>query len=313
MSNAAYQITDPFPSIPPALLNSADIQDYVRATAMIDPFSLEKLKPASYEADFLGEVHYWNNEGDGVSKKIVETISKGKAIKIRKNSIVFVSLATAFCLPSYIALRFNLKITHVHRGLLLGTGPLVDPGFRGRLLVPLHNLTSDDYELIGGDGLIWIEFTKLSGNNAWGDDNIDRSRDAETRDGIYKQFDDTKKDITAEKYLVKASPHAPIVSSIPHLLDQAKKASDDSNAILRRLQNFGVYGGLILAIALGGMLYQVYGLIADATNYVTGLRKDMDVTERKFDRQTALMEQANEKIKALEIEIEKMSKKLATK
>ena len=50
----------------------------------------------------------------------------------------------------------------MHRGLLLGTGPLVDPGFHGRLLIPLHNLTSDEYTIRGDEGLIWMEFTKTS-------------------------------------------------------------------------------------------------------------------------------------------------------
>ena len=50
----------------------------------------------------------------------------------------------------------------MHRGLLVGTGPLVDPGFRGKLLIPLHNLTLDAYEIRGDEGLIWVEFTKTS-------------------------------------------------------------------------------------------------------------------------------------------------------
>ncbi len=50
---------DPYPNIPPALLNAADIQDYVASTGMIAPFHGEadkhKLKAASYEVDLLGK------------------------------------------------------------------------------------------------------------------------------------------------------------------------------------------------------------------------------------------------------------------
>jgi hypothetical protein len=49
-------------------------------------------------------------------------------------------------------------------GPLLGTGPLVDPGFRGKLLIPMHNLTASDYELATKEALIWIEFTKTTYN-----------------------------------------------------------------------------------------------------------------------------------------------------
>ncbi|TSA19012.1 MAG: hypothetical protein D4R74_00305 [Betaproteobacteria bacterium] len=305
MANAAYLATDPFPSIPPALLNSADIEDYVRATGLIDDFNLEKLKPASYETDFLGEVYYWK---DNETAPTIEKIEKGRKFTIRKNSIVFIHLATIFCLPSYIALRFNLRIQLVHRGLLLGTGPLVDPGFRGRLLIPLHNLTSEDCSLIGGDGFIWIEFTKLSGNKEWAGDSADRSHDAVIRNGTYKSFPPEKKDISAEKYLSKASPHAPIASSIPDALDEARRLGEESEKLLRQIRRWGFGAAGIAAItiapAIGTLLYQGYSLVSDANNYVNTLRKDMDVKERSFDQQTALTFEQREKLKTLEREIE---------
>lgn len=57
------QLIDPFPSIPPALLNSADIADYVIATQMIDPFDEGKLKSGSYEIPCGGEVTIWEADG----------------------------------------------------------------------------------------------------------------------------------------------------------------------------------------------------------------------------------------------------------
>jgi len=162
---AEWEHKDPRPDIAPALLNSKDICDYILTTGMIVPFSKEeaikykKLKSASYEIDFIGDVYY-NKKGKEQHVKI----DVGKSFNLEKNSIAFVFLETHFRIPDYIALRFNLRITHVHRGLLLGTGPLVDPGFVGRLLVPLHNLTANEYILTGGEGLITVEFTKLSQN-----------------------------------------------------------------------------------------------------------------------------------------------------
>ncbi|HEV8724992.1 MAG TPA: hypothetical protein VGW77_30620 [Candidatus Binatia bacterium] len=150
-----FEHHDPLPDVPPALLNAGDIYDYARIMGMIWPFESEekqlkqKLKPASYEVDFLGDIYFADQDGN--QKKI--EIRRETPFILPKNSIAFVFLATQFRLPDYIALRFNLKITHVHRGLLLGTGPLIDPGFSGRLLIPLHNLTSKDYTLIGGEGV----------------------------------------------------------------------------------------------------------------------------------------------------------------
>jgi deoxycytidine triphosphate deaminase len=297
--------TDPFPSISPALLNSADIEDYVRTTGLIYPFDLAKLKPASYEADFLGEVYYWKNTE---SAPTIVKIEKGQKFTISKNSIVFVHLATVFSLPSYIALRFNLRITLVHRGLLLGTGPLVDPGFCGRLLIPLHNLTSEDCTLVGGAGFIWIEFTKLSGNKEWGSDCADRSGDPEVRKGTYKKFPSDKKGILPEKYLSQASPHAAIASSIPDALDEARRLSRASENLFRQIRRWGslaaAIGALTIAVGMGTLLYQGYSLVSDANNYVNTLRKDMDVKERRFDQQAAETLQQRENLKKLEIEFD---------
>jgi deoxycytidine triphosphate deaminase len=160
-----YKSSDPFPSIPPALLNSADISDYVSATGMILPFegSNERLKSASYLVRMLGECVYWDDSGD---KKTID-LKEGAEFKLLPNSIAFVTLEPTFRLPDYIAIRFNLQISHVYKGLLLGTGPLVDPGFVGVLSIPLHNLTANEYTLRGGDPIIWMEFTKLSPHNTW--------------------------------------------------------------------------------------------------------------------------------------------------
>jgi hypothetical protein len=55
-----YGIKDPFPDIQPALLNSADIYDYIAETGMIAPFYPASLKPASYEASLLGSLIWWD-------------------------------------------------------------------------------------------------------------------------------------------------------------------------------------------------------------------------------------------------------------
>lgn len=159
-----YESCDPFPNIEAALLNSADIFRYVTKTGMIYPFHWKKLEGASYEVDIKGTVMWWNEDGEMESK---ELINPGDSFELKPNSIAFITLEPTFRIPDYIALRFNLKIVHVYRGLLLGTGPLVDPGFVGKLSLPLHNLTDNTYVFRAGDGIIQMEFTKLSRNMAW--------------------------------------------------------------------------------------------------------------------------------------------------
>src|SRR5436190_7515718 len=124
---------DPFPKISPTLLQSDHIWSYVLKTGMISPFDPLSLKPATYEVKLGGKCIIFDEEGRRTTFFLgtqpspdypgLETRSE---IVLVRNSIVFLTLEPFFRLPYYIAARFNLKIKNVYRGLLLGTGPIVD-------------------------------------------------------------------------------------------------------------------------------------------------------------------------------------------
>jgi deoxycytidine triphosphate deaminase len=213
-----HKSRDPFPEIDTALLNSADIEDYVAATGMIYPFDPSKLISASYEVPFDGEVYQWDGKVERDMIKIADT----GGFTLKQNSIAYVWLNTTFRLPDYIALRFNLVIKHVHKGILLGTGPLVDPGYEGKLLIPLHNLTSNEYRFSEGEGLIWVEFTKISKNQRWVEEKTQVQRL-----GQYRPMPQDKKNRDPKYFFEKAVQGRPIRSSIPEAVrNSAEKAEE---------------------------------------------------------------------------------------
>jgi deoxycytidine triphosphate deaminase len=161
-----WQRIDPFPEIEPALLNSADFCNYITTTGMLHPFTpdIKQIKLAAIELRVRGPIVYWDEHG----KRAETNLQPGKEpFVLCANSIAFVTIEPYLQIPEYIALRFNLRVSHVYRGLLLGTGPLIDPGYQGWLSVPLHNLTTNDYLLYGGEPLIAVEFTKVSPMAHW--------------------------------------------------------------------------------------------------------------------------------------------------
>jgi hypothetical protein len=66
-------------------------------------------------------------------------------------------------LPHYIAARFDLAIEFIYQGILLGTGPQVDPGFQGYLSCPLHNISSDAVHIRLGKAFAKMDFAKTGG------------------------------------------------------------------------------------------------------------------------------------------------------
>lgn len=165
-----YKYKDPFPSIESALLNSDDLRKYVQKTGMIYPFNLseERCKNdewVTYPIKIGDKCYYWDDVGQFMCVDLTD--KENGEFELKKNSIVFVELEPMFRVPYYIVLRFNLKIKHIYKGLLLGTGPIIDPGFQGKIYIPLHNFTSNNYKFRRGEELIEMEFTKISLKKTW--------------------------------------------------------------------------------------------------------------------------------------------------
>jgi len=113
------------------------------------------LRPASYTLRVGNE--YIDSEGNKRSLTDEED-----TIVFKKNSIVFVSTKEKLDLPFYIVARFNLRVNWVYDGILLGTGPQVDPGFTGNLSCPLYNLTNSDITIRRDQDFATIDFEKTT-------------------------------------------------------------------------------------------------------------------------------------------------------
>lgn len=282
--------------IPPSLLSATDIVAYVEKTAMISPFivSREKLKHASYEACIGGSAFIYGKQG---FEKL--GLTADGYLRVPANEIVFVESDVTFRLPRYIAARFNLQIKHVHRGLLLGTGPLVDPGFRGKLLVPLHNLTSEDYYLHNMDGFIWLEFTRTTYD--------------ESRPEPYGNYPDYKKIFDGRQWLHKAAynehlrKEIPIRSSIQPMFKRVDETSKEALNIANRVKNTAYIGGIALFISFAAiMLSEIYAnrsFTQSAYELIKNVTAPKETTSES-SAQDATIESLMSRIEAVEGDVE---------
>ena len=260
---------DPLHGIAPALLNSFDIRRYVNEGCLLekDSFDPKRMKPASYEMRFLGTLYDWELK-DGKLERRRRKIVEGQEITLSRNSISYLWIEERLRLPEYIAARFNLRISEVHKGILLGTGPLVDPGFGGRILIPLHNLTDNDYSLKGGQGIIWVEFTKVSKNCYW----LPEQEGTERPSGLV-EFPSRKTIDDPDAYLSKAQVVGGVQSAFKGALehaigaaDDAREAADAAEKINKRFQAFGVFGLIGVFVGLAAVVlsaYSISGQVAD--------------------------------------------------
>ena len=299
-----YKNKDPFPNIAPALLNSADIADYVSKTGMICPFDPSRLGPASYEMVLGGEYLYWDEDGNKTS---CERIQEGEEITILKNSITYISVKESLRIPNYIALRFNFRVKYVHRGLLLGTGPLIDPGFQGKLMIPIHNLTNNQYTLKAGKDIISVEFTKISTNSKW---EMPITSEHE-RIGQYVENSLKNSNKRFENLLKNSLPFGTgkVMSSLAGTLAEARKQI----YVFSNYKNIAIGAGIIGTIALIALVMTTVGVITDANKYVSDAammvkknqQEDLDirnlVSRNEIDPIKITLDNLQEKLNKLEL------------
>jgi deoxycytidine triphosphate deaminase len=290
-----YRNQDPCLKIPPALLNSADIIKYVEETAMINPFFAGEdfLKPASYSLRISGKYKFWDSKEEDGGEIEGSLDKRGDFFILKRNTIAFITIESKLRLPHYIAARFNLQIRLVHRGILLGTGPLVDPGFEGQLVIPLHNLTNNDYRIEYLDPLIWMEFTKISNS-------IDfTSKMGEKSNSPFFAFKRASMNADLYDYLVKASPHKSIESSVSKLVEKGDKLQMKAEGIINKINIAVILSGITLAIGLGTFFYNTTVIRKDSLDYVNKSMEKFQIFEKKVDSISQKLNEANLEIKTL--------------
>ncbi|MDE0224504.1 MAG: hypothetical protein OXP28_05140 [Gammaproteobacteria bacterium] len=274
---------DPLPGIKPALLNSLDIGRYVDRGCLLEKerFDPERLKPASYELRLLGRLYWWE-EDEGRLEKRSREIGEGDRVEISRNSISYLWTEEPLRLPEYVGARFNLRIRDVHKGILLGTGPLIDPGFGGRILIPLHNLTDNKYVLKGGDGIIWVEFTKVSPNRYW----LAEYEEPERPKGLVP-FPKEKSIDDPEIYLCKAGAARGVQSAYKGALDSARRDADDSRKMVKGIQTrvtaIGIATGLGVLVGIATLVFSAYEISGQVSDRVHSHGERLGNIERRLE------------------------------
>ena len=273
---------DPYPEITPSLLHAGHVASYVMAAGIIDPFEPAKYltKPATYLVPLEGPCRY--RDTDGVAKRFYlsnDISMKDKQhdyvrnqIDLKPNSIFYLTLKPTFRIPNYIACRFNLKIREVYRGLLVGTGPLVDPGFVGQLSIPIHNFTNQTYTLRADEGFVYFEFTKLFWKNpsaknlSWVRPQID----------FQPPFPESKREKqTLDDYLAAATGGGPPTNELMIQIEEAKKRTKNLESLLSQYRSLGIVAGVVLIVTVLGVVATSVGVALTTWMFVQEANKEL--------------------------------------
>jgi deoxycytidine triphosphate deaminase len=198
------------------VLRAEEVWDYVNTHNLIidrGHFQRKHLKGASYSTS-PDPSEAWIIESTGHRKKLsIDADAKGRYFVVPANSFVFIRLLQELRMPFYLVGRFNLKIRYVYRGLLLGTGPHIDPGYIGRIYIPLHNFTNESVNIYIDDSFVSFEFARTAPIRF--PSNISNSVPA-TLEEFYRFYADSLRLIDLEKITERSNLEAYLEGSRPY-------------------------------------------------------------------------------------------------
>lgn len=137
------------------ILTDQDIEEACKKQEIvIDPFDSNQVQGATY--DF----RVGKQGATTSSKKIVNIEDEGYLLLKPGDFAIVVVLERLRLSPQYVG-RFGLRSKYARKGVIATTGPQIDPGYDGRLILGLTNLTPKAVSIPYKDDLVSIEFHKL--------------------------------------------------------------------------------------------------------------------------------------------------------
>lgn len=133
----------------PGVLLSDKIEELCTDFKLIDPFTIDSLRPAGY--DLRVGLNYAIRENR-------QALSLGETLTIEPYQVAVIQTLETLNLPDFLIGRWNIRVKLAYSGLLWVGGAQVDPGFRGRLSCPIYNLSTKPVKLACGDRLAMIDF-----------------------------------------------------------------------------------------------------------------------------------------------------------
>ena|SRR3984957_13496885 len=140
------------------ILVDREIREAVRdGSLVISKFSNDCVQPATYDLR-IGE-HIFVPTGD--PSHPIDISTNGSIYKLPPYGTAVLTTYEDLELPDTMAGRIGLKSGLARRGLFASTGPQIDPGFKGKLLVSVFNLTAASHIFTFLETFLTIEFHTL--------------------------------------------------------------------------------------------------------------------------------------------------------
>jgi len=136
------------------LTNRQICEAYRTGDIVIDPFDENQVQAATYDLR-VGE------QGATTSSKKIISIKDIGYLVLQPGDFGVITTHEILRVGPQYAGRFGLRSKYARKGLIATTGPQIDPGYHGRLMIGITNLTPKPVSLPYKDDLLSVEFHRL--------------------------------------------------------------------------------------------------------------------------------------------------------
>jgi deoxycytidine triphosphate deaminase len=145
------------------MLNKQQILDYCRQYNLVTGVSQEKIEkhvqPSSYDLT-LGNEYYVHNERDG-KRAITDNLGENENLCIPENGVCFIITEEKINMPTNLSGDLSLALGLIKKGIMISRQPPVDPGYSGKIVAMLHNLSNKDVHLKRGQHILTMVFHEI--------------------------------------------------------------------------------------------------------------------------------------------------------
>lgn len=141
------------------VLSKDDIAKRCQEMALIEGYCDENIQACSYDLRMGSQYYYYQKEdGDTVN---IWYLNEGESLKIPPNSICYVITEEKVNMPQDLTASISLSFGLIKRGVMLAAQPPYDPGYQGKTVALLHNLSNKTVTIKRGEHILNIVFTRL--------------------------------------------------------------------------------------------------------------------------------------------------------
>ena len=121
---------------------------------IINPFYEKQVQAATYDLRV-------GNQGATTSTKKIIDIKKDGYLLLKPGDFAIITMFEELQLSNSYVGRFGLRSKYARKGLIATTGPQIDPGYKGKIIIGLTNLTPKPVSVPYKDDFVSVEFHKL--------------------------------------------------------------------------------------------------------------------------------------------------------